>query len=43
VEHRPDAAQRIYDLQGRRMDAASVDQLPRGLYVVDGRMVMGGR
>ena len=43
VEHRPDAAQRIYDLQGRRMDAASVDQLPRGLYVVDGRKVMGGR
>ena len=43
VERRSSDAQRVYDLQGRCYGTSAVDQLPRGLYVVDGRKVVGGR
>ena len=43
VERRSSDAQRVYDLQGRCYGTSAVDQLPRGLYVVDGRKVIGGR
>lgn len=30
----------IYNLQGQRIEASSVEELPRGLYIVDGRKVI---
>jgi hypothetical protein len=40
TDKKPDASKGIYDLQGRRLSATSLDDLPRGLYIVDGKKVL---
>ena len=40
ADKKPDASKGIYDLQGRRLSATSLDDLPRGLYIVDGKKVL---
>lgn len=35
-----DAPKAIYNLQGVKMNAASVNDLPKGLYIIDGKKVM---
>ena len=34
------STQNIYDLQGRRMNATSLSELPTGVYVVNGKKVV---
>ena len=35
-----DASEGIYNIQGMRMSAASLDQLPCGIYIVNGKKVV---
>lgn len=37
---RPAASPGIFDAQGKRLSASSLDELPAGLYVIDGKKVM---
>lgn len=40
VEIAEQATKGIYNLQGQRVDASSVEELPRGLYIVNGRKLV---
>ena len=40
VEIAEHATKGIYNLQGQRVDASSVEELPRGLYIVNGRKLV---
>lgn len=40
TEHAGHTTMGIYNLQGQRMDASSVEELPRGLYIVNGRKMV---
>lgn len=40
VEIAEQATMGIYNLQGQRVDASSVEELPRGLYIVNGRKLV---
>ena len=35
-----DASKRIYDINGKRLPATSLDQLPSGLYIINGKKVV---
>jgi hypothetical protein len=40
ADKRPDTSKGIYNLNGMRMQASSLDELPQGLYIVDGKKVV---